>query len=91
VSLITGYRVFNDRWGCLLRSNGSRGATLRFNSEVIVDAPQRFAAEIKAFGCMSSNKLTPMQIGQLQALAAARGDEAFARYVAEVAPSTAAG
>ena len=37
MSLITGYRVFNDRWGCLLRSNGSRGATLRFNSEVIVD------------------------------------------------------
>src|ERR1700730_13023114 len=30
------YRVFNDRWGCLLRSNGSRRAVQRFNSDVIV-------------------------------------------------------
>ncbi len=48
------------------------------------DAPARFAEEIKAFGCMSSDQLTPMQAGQLQALAGARHDEAFARFVASV-------
>jgi hypothetical protein len=48
------------------------------------DAPARFAEEIKAFGCMSSDQLTPMQAGQLQALAGARNDEAFARFVASV-------
>jgi len=51
------------------------------------DAPQRFADEIKAFGCMSSNQLTPMQTGQLQALAGARDDEAFAHFVASVPTS----
>jgi flavin-binding monooxygenase-like protein len=50
------------------------------------DAPQRFAAEVQAFGCMPSNQLALMQIGQLQALAGARGDEAFSRYVATVCP-----
>lgn len=54
----------------------------------LVDAPQRFAAEIRAFGCMQSNQLAPMQIRQLQVLAAARGDDAFACYAAEVARST---
>ena len=48
------------------------------------DAPQRFAAELQAFGCMSSNDLTAMQRGQLQALADARDDEAFAGFVARV-------
>jgi hypothetical protein len=48
------------------------------------DAPARFAEEIKAFGCISSDRLTPMQTGQLQALAGARNDEAFARFVASV-------
>ncbi|MCU1226078.1 MAG: putative flavoprotein involved in transport [Edaphobacter sp.] len=51
------------------------------------EAPQRFAAEARAFGCTPSNQLTPMHIGQLQALANARGDEAFSRYVAAVAPA----
>jgi dimethylaniline monooxygenase (N-oxide forming) len=46
------------------------------------DAPQRFAAEVQTFGCMPSNELTPMQIAQMQALASARGDEIFSRYVA---------
>ena len=50
------------------------------------DAPQRFAAEVRAFGCMPSNELTPRHIGQLQALANSRGDEAFSRYVEAVAP-----
>jgi dimethylaniline monooxygenase (N-oxide forming) len=48
------------------------------------DAPHRFADEIKAFGCMSSNQLTAMQMGQLQALACARDEEAFAHFVARV-------
>jgi hypothetical protein len=50
------------------------------------DAAERFSAEVQCFGCMSSNELAPMQIAQLQALAAARGDEAFSRYVAAVTP-----
>ena len=50
------------------------------------DAPHRFAEEVKAFGCMPSNQLAPMQIGQLHALAEARGDAAFSRYVATVCP-----
>jgi hypothetical protein len=52
------------------------------------DAPQRFATEVQAFGCMPSNELAPMQIGQLEALASARGDEAFSRYVATVCSHT---
>jgi hypothetical protein len=48
------------------------------------DAPQRFAAEVQAFGCMPSNELMPMQISQLQGLAEARGDEGFSQYVAGV-------
>jgi dimethylaniline monooxygenase (N-oxide forming) len=50
------------------------------------DAPQRFAAEVQAFGCIPSNELGPMQIGQLQALAGARSDEVFSQYVATVCP-----
>jgi hypothetical protein len=50
------------------------------------DAPQRFAAEVQVFGCMPSNELGPMQIGQLQGLAGARGDEEFSQYVATVCP-----
>ncbi|HEY1216146.1 MAG TPA: NAD(P)-binding domain-containing protein [Bryobacteraceae bacterium] len=49
-------------------------------------APHRFAAEVQCFGCIPSNELTPTQIAQLQALAGARGDEAFSRYVAAVNP-----
>lgn len=50
------------------------------------DAPQRFAAEVRVFGCMPSNELDPMQIGQLRALAGARGDAAFSRWVAALVP-----
>jgi len=50
------------------------------------EAPQRFAAEAQAFGCIPSNKLEPAQVAQLQALAGARGDEAFSQYVAAVCP-----
>jgi hypothetical protein len=50
------------------------------------DAPERFAAEVQAFGCVPSNELAPMQIGQLQALAGARGDDAFSQLVATVCP-----
>ena len=52
----------------------------------VADAPQRFAAEVQAYGCMTSDKLEPMQIAQLQALAGARDDEAFSEYVASVCP-----
>jgi dimethylaniline monooxygenase (N-oxide forming) len=48
------------------------------------DAPQRFAADAQAFGCMPSNELAPMQVEQLQALAGARGDGGFSRYVAAI-------
>jgi hypothetical protein len=52
------------------------------------DAPQRFAADVQAFGCIPSNELMPMQIGQLQGLAKARGDEGFSQYVADVCAGT---
>ena len=52
----------------------------------LADAPQRFAAEVQAFGCMPTNELEPAQVGQLQALAEARGDEAFSRFVAALVP-----
>jgi dimethylaniline monooxygenase (N-oxide forming) len=51
----------------------------------LADAPERYANEIRAFGCIPSNELTPMQVAQLHALANARGDEAFSRHVAAVA------
>jgi hypothetical protein len=31
----------------------------------LADAPQRFAADVQAFGCVPSNQLAPAQIGQL--------------------------
>jgi hypothetical protein len=49
-------------------------------------APQRFADEVQVFGCVPSNELAPMQIGQLQALAGARRDKGFSQYVADVCP-----
>ncbi|MCU1291452.1 MAG: putative flavoprotein involved in transport [Bryobacterales bacterium] len=52
----------------------------------LADAPERFAADVRTFGCVPSNQLAPMQIGQLQGLAKARGDEAFSRYVATICP-----
>jgi hypothetical protein len=52
----------------------------------VADGPQRFAAEVQVFGCMPSNELTPMQAAQLHALANARRDKSFSRYVAAVAP-----
>jgi dimethylaniline monooxygenase (N-oxide forming) len=48
------------------------------------DAPKRFATESQAFGCMKSGNFTPEQIAQLQALAGARGDVAFSRFVENV-------
>jgi hypothetical protein len=51
-------------------------------------APQRFAAEARTFGCMKSDQLTEEHIGQLRALAYARGDEDFSRYVATVCSET---
>jgi hypothetical protein len=48
------------------------------------DAPRRFAAEARAFGCVPSNELAPMQIGQLEELARARRDKGFSQYVADV-------
>jgi dimethylaniline monooxygenase (N-oxide forming) len=50
----------------------------------LAEAPDRFAAELHAFGCMTSNDLTAMQAGQLQALAGARQDPSFARFVAAI-------
>lgn len=55
--------------------------------DALEGASQRFAEEVQCFGCMTSNELAPMQIGQLQALAAARGDEGFSRFVAAVSPA----
>jgi dimethylaniline monooxygenase (N-oxide forming) len=52
----------------------------------LADAAERYTNEIRAFGCMPSNQLTPMQVAQLNALADARGDEAFSRHVSAVAP-----
>jgi dimethylaniline monooxygenase (N-oxide forming) len=54
----------------------------------LADGPQRFAKDVQAFGCMPSNQLQPIQIAQLHALADARCDEGFSRYVAAIAPST---
>jgi hypothetical protein len=48
------------------------------------EAPQHFAREAQAFGCIKSGKFAPEQIAQLKALAGVRGDGAFGRYVAEV-------
>jgi len=50
------------------------------------DAPKRFAEEARMFGCIRSDKFAPEQISQLQALARARSDEVFGRYVAQVCP-----
>jgi hypothetical protein len=47
----------------------------------LADAPKRFAAEVQEFGCMTASELTPMQMGQLKALAEARKDSAFSRFV----------
>jgi dimethylaniline monooxygenase (N-oxide forming) len=54
--------------------------------DCLADAPERYAAEIKMFGCMPSNDLSPMQAAQLQALADARADEVFSRHIAAVLP-----
>ena len=76
------------RWVFLYRRHGKhREMGLGSARSVsLADAPERFAAEVQAFGCVPSNQLIPMQIGQLQGLAEARGDEAFSRYVATVCP-----
>jgi hypothetical protein len=55
--------------------------------DALDEAPQRLDEEVQCFGCMPSNDLAPMQIGQLQALAGARGDEGFSRFVAAVCPA----
>jgi hypothetical protein len=54
--------------------------------DALDEAPQRFAEEVRCFGCMTSNEPTPMQIDQLQALAGARANEGFSRFVAAVCP-----
>jgi hypothetical protein len=62
-------------------------ASFRMNGrDSLADAPQRFAAEVQTFGCMTSEKFEPKQIAQLQALAGARSDESFSQYVASVCP-----
>jgi hypothetical protein len=48
------------------------------------DAPEKSAAEAQLFGCMTSREFSAPQIAQLKALALARGDEAFRRYVEAV-------
>ncbi len=53
------------------------------------DAPQRFAEDVQAFGCMPSNEFALAQITQLQGLAAARNDAAFSRYVDSICPADA--
>jgi hypothetical protein len=54
------------------------------------DAPQKFAEEVQLFGCMTSSEFSNAQITQLKALASARRDEAFSRYVEAVCPHPAA-
>jgi dimethylaniline monooxygenase (N-oxide forming) len=54
----------------------------------LADAAERYANEIRAFGCMPSNKLTPIEVAQLHALASAREDEAFSRHLSAVAPQS---
>ena len=54
------------------------------------DAPQKFAEEVQLFGCMTSSEFTTAQIAQLKALASARRDEAFSRYVEAVCSHPAA-
>jgi hypothetical protein len=51
------------------------------------DAPARFAEQVRQFNCIPTPELTPTQRAQLQALAAARGNQAFTEFVAAVAPS----
>ena len=48
------------------------------------DAPERFVTESQAFGRIKSGKFAPEQIAQLQALAGARGDITFSRYIENV-------
>lgn len=49
------------------------------------DAPRRVAQDAAAFGAVPSPDLTPDQCEHLRALAAARGDAEFARFVGKVA------
>lgn len=54
------------------------------------DAPQKFAEEVQLFGCMMSSEFSTAQIAQLKALASARRDEGFSRYVEAVCPHSVA-
>jgi dimethylaniline monooxygenase (N-oxide forming) len=56
--------------------------------DTLPDAAARFAADVQCFGCLPTGDLTPMQAGQLQALAGARGEPAFSDYVAIVTASS---
>jgi hypothetical protein len=53
--------------------------------DALPDAPQRMAAAAAAFGAISSATLTPMETGQLQALAQARHDDKLAALVSQLA------
>jgi dimethylaniline monooxygenase (N-oxide forming) len=47
-------------------------------------AAERVAEEAKAFGAIPNGELAPMQQGQLQALAKARNDAGFSKFVQQV-------
>ena len=52
--------------------------------DALPDAPQRMAAAAAAFGAIPSTTLTPMEAGQLQALAQARQDEKLRGLVSQL-------
>ena len=52
------------------------------------DAPERAAEDARTFGAVPTPQLTPMQKGQLQALAIARNDPAFSKYVEKICSAT---
>ena len=53
--------------------------------DALPDAPQRMAAAAAAFGAITSPTLTPMEAGQLQALAQACHDDKLGALVSQLA------
>lgn len=80
------------RWPTLLRAlafGPLAPAGFRLEGpDALGDAPQRMMAAAAAFGAVPSATLTPMETGQLQALAQARKDEGLAMLVAQLSGAT---
>jgi hypothetical protein len=79
-----------ERWPELARAlmfGPLSAASFRLGGrDALDDAAERFAEDVQCFDCMTSSELAPSQVDQLQALAAARGDEEFSRFVGAVCP-----